>query len=240
MGDINNLLKVGKKGLNYIDKEDVKLTKISFPEVGRKKHLKRDFYTIEGIDDYIIKSCKETPKRFNESTNLKLLRNLIKKQGLLPEVDFPIGYFSNLGHTEGTIIPYYNAPSLSQIFYFQSFNDLRKYYNHENNDIDNLISMFLDVLTIIRKMYENKVIYTDIHSGNFVLDNNKVKIIDFDPGTIWFSDIGHFNRDIVLVYYCLFVQEICKRCNKEILLHRGEDFFDTEERVKMLRRELRG
>ena len=35
-------------------------------------------------------------------------------------------------------------------------------------------------------MYENGLVYYDINEGNFIFDNNKIKIIDFDYEKIGF------------------------------------------------------
>ena len=70
----------------------------------------------------------------------------------------------------------------------KDINVLSKYYYHADDSIHNLYLLFIDILTLIEELYENKVYYTDIHRGNFVVNDNSVKLIDFDYKYIHFED----------------------------------------------------
>ena len=99
-------------------------------------------------------------------------------------------------------------------------------------------SLLLDILDLISKMYDKGIYYLDIHSGNFLLYNNDVKVIDFEPGHVYFRD-REWNLKIMLNNYAILVERIRKRFGfKEIFFHSGIDFYNTEYNVKELKKRL--
>ena len=238
--EIKELFKMDKKGLLYLDSRDIKIDEISFREIKKSYRNKRQFFKIEGIDNYIIKDSTLDPFFFNTSRNKQLLEGLVKRQKDIPEVDFPIGYYQDKGKMKGTIIPYYyDSVSLRKIIYLHNFEDLKDYYNHESNEINNLINLLLKILDLVSKMYYNGVIYLDVHSGNFVIKDNDIKVIDFDPGFVFFKDKDHDHYERILMNYATLVETICRRLNfKPILFNPECTFMETERKVKKLKREL--
>ena len=240
--NINDLLKVDKHGLSYLDASDVKIEPFRFVEIGKRVEAKRTFYKIDGIFDYLIKDTTMIPLLFNRTTNLNLLKNLINKQNELPEIGFPIGYYSDHGKMKGAIIPYYlDAISIRKLIYMYKFENLKEFYNHDNDDVDNLISLLLEILEIISKMQSKKVYYTDVNTGNFVIYNNQVKVIDFDPGFIMFKDSNCYYYEKILKNYAILVERVCHRLGfTSVFFNSGDTFIDAEQRVKSLKRELKG
>ena len=239
MEKLNEPFKLDKKNIYYIDSRDVKVQNIHFREIGKLDRLKRGFFKIEGIDDYIIKDSTMYPLLFNGIRNRKLLSDLVSKIDLLPDIGFPIGYYQSRGRMKGTIIPYYdNAIPLRKMIYLFKFEELKDYYYRDNDDIYNLISLLLDILNLISRMYDNNVSYLDIHSGNFLIYNNDIKVIDFDYDYVFFNQNMKYYHTIMR-NYSMLVETICRRFGfKEILFNGGDTFFETECRVKCLRREL--
>ena len=238
--EIKEPFKVDKKGLVYLDSRDIKIDKLCFQEIKKSYYKKRDFYTIDGIDNYIIKDSTMEPLVFNVVRNKKLLENLVSKQEKIPEVEFPIGYYKNLGSMKGFIIPYYkDSISLRKIMYLHEFSDLTKFYNHSSDEVDNLICLLLNILELISKMYNNGVTYMDVHGGNFVFKDNEIKVIDFDPGYVFFDEKDKKHFTLMLNNYLTLVEKVCRKLGfKDILLNNCETFMETENKVKSLKKQL--
>ncbi len=129
-----------------------------------------------------------------------MLKEINKIRNNINEIDFPIGYYLEDDLYKGLIIYYYkNSISLRDIALKGDFHDLTKYYYYDDNPYRNLILLYLEILSLIEKMLDEKMYYLDIHSGNFMLFNNQVKIIDFEPNQIVFgSDIdSYYYRRII-------------------------------------------
>ncbi len=239
---IYDLLELDDNGIPFLDSRKVNIESFKFPEIKKSYQEKRTFFEIEGIDDYIVKDTTMVPLLFNRTINKKLLANLIDRQPVLPDVGFPIGYYKKHGLMNGTIIPYYkDAACLRNLIYINKFEDLKKFYNRCDDDIDNLINMLVDIIRILSKLQENDIYYTDTNSGNFVIHNNEVKIIDFDPGFVFFKDKDFKHYDRILLNYADLVELVLRRYGfKNILFNREDTFAETAGRVKSLRKELKG
>ena len=239
--NIENQFKIDKDGLLYLDIDDVKLDEFHFNEVTSCYSPKRKFYHIDGIDDYIIKDTTNLPKYFNEHRNKKMLKNFKINQDKFNDIEFPIGYLLDKKQFKGTIIPYYkNSFSLKELSNIYEFEDLKKYYNHKDSDIYNLINLCLDVLKIIEHLYNENIIYLDIGAGNFLVYNNTVKIIDFEPGRVYFKENKKKYLSLILSNYNILVNYIWRHYGfSDMPYSPGESFIDAEYRVKALYKEKR-
>ena len=124
-----------KHGLYFIDSKDVTLTPFHFSEVKRPYAPKRDFYYIDKVDDYIIKDTTDLPRFFNGIRTKKALKKYMDKQESIKEVDFPVGYYIDNDKIKGTIVPYYkNAISIMQLSNYHTFDQLKEYYLHDDNE----------------------------------------------------------------------------------------------------------
>ena len=239
MQELSTPFKRDKKNLWYLDTRDVKLTPFKFIEIGKSYSEKREFFYIEGVNDYIVKDTTMYPLLFNRTKTMSILKHFSDKQDLLLDIDFPIGYCKDAVRLKGTIIPYYqDSISLCKIIYLHKLSELKNYYNHESDVIDNLISLCLSILDLIIKMYDQNISYLDIHSGNFLIYNNTVKVIDFEPSFVYFKNrYKHYDR--IIKNYTMLVERICRRFGfEEVLLYPAQTFIDTELRVKSLKKEL--
>lgn len=237
--EYNLPFKVDKKGLLYLDEEDIKIKNLDVKQVPVKDVIPAKFYAIDGINDLIIKDCTIKPFRFNRYENLKLLKSLIKRQENVDKVEFPIGYTQVNNKFRGTLIPYYkDAVSIYEVMTFYTFEDLHQFYDKESDDIDNFVSILLEILEILKCLCENGIYYLDIGPTNFLLYNNSVKLIDFEPGRICFHE-KKWNTDIMLMHYRVLVGTIIRNFKfKDAYLYREIDFSNAEYYVKDLRKRL--
>ena len=207
----------------YINAHDVKTSEIIFHDLVKSYGERRHFYKIDGIDNYVIKDSTMYPLTFNRIKNLSLLKNLSCRQEEFTNIDFPVAYYQSFKMLKGIIIPYYeDSISLRKLIYLHS----------------NLITLLLEILELIVSMYDKNICYLDIHSGNFLLYNNSVKVIDFEPGYVYFQKKDkYYNR--MAKNYAMLVERICHRFGfKEISVKPEGTFLETETKVKALRKEL--
>lgn len=235
--------KQDKRGLWYLDSKDIVLKPLHFPQYIRPYgHYEevRQFFEIEGMDNLIAKDSTEYPLFFNHTRNLNLIKKLCEKQEEIPEVDFTVGYLKGIKMMKGIIVPYYkDSISVKGLATTHAFSDITNYYNHESNEIDNLFSILLDILNLLIVMYNKGVYYTDANSGNFVIYKNTIKVIDFEPEFVFFSDNSGKHLAKMLKKYSDLVNAVFKRYGFNNLgLFPQDDFYKTEKKVLELRKKI--
>ncbi len=177
--------KIDKNGLLYIEGDYVYKYPNRLINLDNRSVHNSYFYKLITTSDYIL---KYSIMPLNKEGMINMLLNLREVQKNIKDIDFPIGYYIDNNIMYGEIIKYYkNAPSLSSLMETSDINEINKYYYHDDDSIHNLYLLLLDALNLIEELFENKIYYTDIHSGNFVIDNNQVKLIDFDYQYIYFK-----------------------------------------------------
>lgn len=242
MNDIENVFKKDEDGLYYFNINDFKLDEFNFNEVKVPFSPKRKFYYISGIDNYIVKDTTNLPIFFNGYQNKKLLKNFKINQNKFNDIDFPIGYMLEKKKLKGMIVPYYKQSlSVKELTNLYKFEDLKKYYLHDENDVHNLIEMCLEILKLIKHMYDENIIYVDIGAGNFLVYNNSIKIVDFEPGRVYFKEKKKRYLSMLLSYYNILVNYIWRHFGfQDMPYSPGETFIDAEYKVKALYNEKRG
>ena len=235
--------KKDKRGLWYLDIRDIVLKEIYFPQYKRPYgHYdeRKPFYEIEGMDNLLVKDSSDYPAFFNHTRNLKLIEKLCQKQEEIPEVEFTVGYLQGYLMMSGIIVPYYKGGiSVKSLACLYPFSDIQKYYNHEANEIDNLFSILLDILHLLTIMYNKGVYYTDANSGNFIIYNNEIKVIDFEPQFVFFSDYTGKHLNKILSKYTELVNAVFRRYNLEDLgLLQQDSFYETEKKILELRKRI--
>lgn len=177
---------------DIFDKKD-ELIKVNFEQLQYKsfhhkpKVLQYDFYILSSLKNYLLK-IKNGNCDAMLMHQVYLLKKLSPFKDLFSYCDFPNGYVVDNKEIVGMILPNYSSESVS----FQntcikySLNELKNYLLRDDDDIHNLFMIYLEILTMVEKMYDNGLLYYDINEGNFIFDNNKIKIIDFDFERIGF------------------------------------------------------
>ncbi len=234
MDELLKALKIDKDGLFYLDSKSVQITPITFED-----HSDR-FFLINGIDNYIIKDMKGYPILFNAQRIKSMLKNFYNIKEDIHSIDIPIGYYKE-SKLKGIIIPYYkDSISIRSLMNTYNLNNVKKYYNHDDDAIDNIVTLYLDILHLIREMYEKNIVYKDINSGNFMLFNNKVKVIDFEPGYVKFTKYKEKYYEYIVYSYMHLINSISRNlCLSDCIFHPDENFDKTEEKVKELKKRIR-
>ena len=197
-------LKVDKTGLLYID--DEKLLS-NAPLLIDERNLNLDnkyyvngFYRFNSTSEYIIKCCYTELTKDECNYYKDMLHHFNDKRDKILNTDLPIGYLKRWRKVAGLIIKYYpQAISLEKILE-DDINLLSKFYSHDEDSIHNLFLLFENVLNNLWELFENDIYYTDINPGNILIDDNKVKIIDFEPVSVKFDKKTQRLKEILGFY----------------------------------------
>ena len=183
-------LKEDRRGIPYIDESEIISKKyINVDTRNIEADCKSEYYLFVPNDKYIIKTIPEISFGEDRSQYLDMVAALIKKQEIIQLTDFPIGYYRKNNILEGLIIRYYKAgKSLEELSERQDISMIKQYYNHSENNIRNLFLLLADLLKVLEELSKNGVYYIDVHNGNAIITDNKVKLIDFEPSHIVFKD----------------------------------------------------
>ena len=240
MKELGEPFKKDKNNLWYISDKDVDVESFTFNDIVKSYQGRTSFYHINGVSDYVIKDTTLYPLLFNTIKTKKLLKEFMDRQNLFDDIEFPVGYYQINNKLKGTIVPYYeDSLSIRKFIYLHKFIELKEYYNHDSDEVDNLITLFLNILELISKMYYKNIVYMDIHAGNFLFYNNEIKVIDFEYNYIHFTSNKLKYYDTLINSYASLVRTVLRRQDfGEVHFQSGEDFYETERKVKSLRKTL--
>lgn len=123
---------------------------------------------------------------FNGCGDDKLIQALMERQPGVLLTKFPTGVVTFEQRIIGQEIPYYpNDITLAR------FLELYKNVNP--------LKIYRTVLKVLKEMYDNGIIYLDIHPGNFMLNPNlpdiKINTIDFDETYIKIDNFTAYNKE---------------------------------------------
>ena len=242
MDNVSEPFKIDNDNLLYLDGNDVKIKSFIFStDLCNAYSKKRRFYQKNGIDNYIVKDTTGLPKYFNESKNMKLIKGLSERQEKVSSVDFPIGYYQEYNKYKGMIIPLYKQGlSLRFLLNSYTFYDLTQFYHHHYDETANLVILSLHILKTIEEMYKANISYLDINCGNFLVYNNSIKVIDFEPDYVILDAKRNKYLKRILQNYADLICYVWSRYGyKHMILNPGDDFDETKEKVKCLIREKR-
>lgn len=232
-------IKQDSDGLLYIDNGISLSSKINF-QSHKNGQARYQFLEIPSTSDYIIK-YQNFPVIYSDEVELKrLLKELLKIQEKIRDIDFPLGYYVEDGRIKGQIIRnYHDVPSLNVFSKDEDLESIAKYYYQDDDMCHNLILLYLNILDLIEEMIAYSIYYLDIHGGNFVLFNNEVKLIDFEPKQIFFTnDFNMINRILMqckflinTINYNLWFKTIGINNDSSFLCMR-EEVMKMEKRIK--------
>ena len=103
---------------------------------------------------------------FNPKNSSNLIEFLTKTGVKLTK--FPYGLIRYNEKIAGQIIPYFNKRSQTLSSYLWT-----------NKDV-NIFEVFLKIYDILKELYDNGLIYVDVKSDNFMVQNHQINLIDFD------------------------------------------------------------
>ena len=211
--DVPKNLLQDKNGLFFLKKSDIEKNSISFYDcfIKNGEMAKAFFYCIKGNNSYIVKKHNFLNRKKEQDAIIEMLEHFKIISKLLNKVDLPIGYYKELGKVKGIIIPYYeNAISIMNMMLNYSLDDIKKIYFYDDDNIYNLFHIFLEIISLIEEMYENQMFYYDINDNNFLIYQNEIKVIDFEPYRVIFNeDTKTF--PIIAFNYLLLLNEILKK-----------------------------
>lgn len=236
-------LKRDKDGLLFIDDDRIFMHSpllIDHREVSEYCYYPSAFYRLLSTNDYIIKYAFTHYTRKETKEFKQMLINLTEKQDKLPNIDFPIGYFKNGNRYAGQIIKYYqDGISCEDIIKEKDINLIGKYFAHDEDNIHNMFLLFDEVLTRVYEMFENGIYYLDINTGNIILNDNQVKLIDFDPYYVQFDNKDDQLRKIMGAYILLLKTVLAKYGLDDNINDRPTNFNEAKSLTKKIENNIR-
>ena len=229
-------LKIDNKGILYLDKDINKNDCIKNLE---SRYCR--FYNLFSTNEYIIKYNLQTLSPDDIIGMRDMLNKFNEVRSKIPSIDFPIGYYLEDDLLRGLIIYYYNnAISLKKIFCNYSITDLFKYYAYDDNPYKNLILLYLEIISLMEELLDNKIFYLDIHGGNFVLYNNQVKLIDFEPSQLVFGTNNNILYEKVICVLKLLINYSNSQLGLDEYINGNIDsIMKLKNEVKMLEKRLK-
>ena len=176
--------------INFLNAEDLRNYRGSF--INETKVEPNSFFggsQSETTGVYIFKSLLDDKKAFRiykdwsnnvfcnveqHTMDVKMISNLSEKQKEIELTEFPTGLITLNGNTIGQEIPLY----MNSITFAESIENLNK---------EEIIKIYLKILTILKELVQHNIIYSDVHAKNFMLVDDLVRLIDFDPFYITFN-----------------------------------------------------
>ena len=208
-----------------------------------------EFYSLRITSDYIIKRPVASLNRKERNAYIDMLVSLSQKQNEITSTEFPIGYYREKRKLSGLIIRYYQKGlSLDQIIKERNLSLLRKYYSHSEDNVHNLFMLLDDYLDCLFELYKNDIYYIDVNSNNIVIDNNQVRIIDFDPTRVMVTYINAVMREAIFSGYVDLVADVLYNYNlinesldaKLTLSHFATDGYnEAKSLIRELERDIR-
>ena len=227
-------LELNHDNIWFLDKEKINTKQIDFEYPSYTFTPRSKFYKIEGDDNYIIKINSDFIF-FEEPRIKRMLKKFYDVSDKLHNINFPIAYYQENGKLKGLVIPYYdNGVSIRNIVNSNNLERFMTLYNHSDNLEDNFMYLYLEILLLLEKMYQEKISYLDIHGGNFLIYHNQIKIIDFDPRYVKLND-NKFYESYIINKYCHFINNINISFKlKNELIFPKDNFESMENKIKRL------
>ena len=222
-----------KNNIWFIDDKNIQKTRVVIEHRGYDYISRSEFYHIEGMEDFIAK-VDDPCILFGSIRIKKMLQEFYKVENKLSNVDLPLTYYQKNGKAVGLIVPFYqNSISIRNLFgiYGEEF---IKFYHHDECLERNLLMLDLEILYRLWEMYDAGIVYLDIHKGNFIVSDNHIKVIDFEPGYVKFKQNDN-NYAKIMEKYCQLVNSLHFSLKiRNLLIFSYGSFTETEKDIKRL------
>lgn len=156
-----------------------------------------DFFKEDSLDFdddgfYIYKSLYDENKglrvykrfneyKFNGDRDEILISKLQERQAKIKLTEFPTGVLTHEGYIFGQEMPFYE--NYETLFNFKDNID----------SISQLVEIYKKCLKILEELCKNDIYYTDVHSKNFMVNNDDIKLIDFEYSRVKFDDPSYID-----------------------------------------------
>lgn len=156
-----------------------------------------DFFKEDSLDFdddgfYIYKSLYDENKglrvykrfneyKFNGDRDEILISKLQERQAKIKLTEFPTGVLTREGYIFGQEMPFYE--NYETLFNFKDNID----------SIFQLVEIYKKCLKILEELCKNDIYYTDVHSKNFMVNNDDIKLIDFEYSRVKFDDPSYID-----------------------------------------------
>lgn len=121
---------------------------------------------------------------FNGYKDDFLIQSLYDRSSNITDISFPTGVVTLDGRIIGQEIPYFS-------------HHVTLYQYLIKNLSNNPVKFYMLMLDYIKEMYDNGIIYSDLHAKNFMVDllnDDKLEVIDFESSHVKFDDLSIQSR----------------------------------------------
>lgn len=197
--------------------------------------FKNDSMEFDTDGFYIYKSLYDNKKalrvykrfaeyKFNGEKDEILISKLQEKQNNIKLTEFPTGVLTRENYIFGQEIPFYE--------------DYETLYNFRDNieSVTQLIEIYKKCLNILEELYKNDIYYTDVHSKNFMVNNEDIKLIDFEFSQVKFNDPSYL--DLILNRVAHMFNLINSLLGSDIKYDVPSNFTQAYENLDVMKKRL--
>lgn len=155
--------------------------------------------------------------KYVKHSDAEMLSKFKEKQSKITLTEFPKGIITVGNYVIGQEIPYYDGykPLVKTIYDLKEPKEVMLYYKQ--------------IVEILKELCDNKIYYKDLHTGNFIIKDNVIKLIDFDTNFVSFKED---NYCAVLYYLKFLLKDIDKNKLLNIDFKECENLEDIDAKIK--------
>jgi hypothetical protein len=164
---------------------------------------------------------------FNGNKDEQLIQELQSRKDNIKLTDLPFGVVTLEGNIIGQQIPYYP-------------NHMTLYECFKNSKVNNPYEIYLSMLDILKELFDNNIIYFDNHAKNFLINDNQIKLIDFDFDYILFnnSNMRCLKKMLDNYIYTINLLNRLYTNTDNIIFEQTNSIEETYDQVRRLQRKI--
>lgn len=163
--------------------------------------------------------------KFNNSNEAKFIYELLEQGKNLNLSDMPSGVITEGGRIIGQEVPFIEGITLKEYS-----------FNSENKILPT--KLYIQILDILKELYINKIYYLDIHERNFMINQDVIKIIDFDDTFVRIKNLTISDKKLMFDYLKLMLNELNKNFGIQDRFDVIDGLDDAYEKVFKLEKKL--